>query len=629
MNRQSSVFETSRLAQSASPRGRPLGAVLVQTGKLPPSDAIDALAESHRCGAELAHVMVAEEIASPEAVLEAQALKYGAMRLDRHAHPPDPELAGLLAPETCLRHAVLPWMRLGDTLVLATARPEAFAAATALLADGSKNVAMALALEADIHAEIASRHGDEMARRAEMQVPADESCRDLNRMSPLRALFAGGFATTCLALIILNPGLFFSLGIAAAVLTLCLAQVMKVAALAASRTLPDRDPSPPKTMPAISLLVPLFREENIARDLLQRLKRLDYPRARLDVLLILEASDDRTREALAGVRLPPWMRVIEVPDGPVTTKPRALNYALRFSRGEIVGIYDAEDAPAADQLRRVAGRFGRAPPAVACLQGILDFYNPKANWLSRCFTIEYATWFRVLLPGLARLGFAVPLGGTTVFFRRAALEQVGGWDAHNVTEDADLGIRLARHGYVTELLPIVTREEANNRLWPWIRQRSRWLKGYMITWMVHMRSPSRLLRELGWWKTLGFQLIFLTAILQFLLAPALWSFWLVLAGWQPPIAAWLPPEGLSVLLWGFLGAETISLLVGIAAVSRSPHVGLLPWVPTLFLYFPLGAIAAYKAAWELLTRPFFWDKTTHGKSAPDHAGADIPEEKTP
>ncbi|MBN9888450.1 glycosyltransferase [Pelagibaca abyssi] len=601
----------------------------MQNGHLRPADAALALAECHRSGAALPRVLIAEALASPEEVLEAQALQYGAMRLDRLSHPPDPELSGLLPPETCLRHSVLPWMRLGDTLILATARPERAGAAMAALSSGGTKVAMALALETDIHTEIAQRHGDAMARRAETQVPAPDSCRDLNQVTPVRALLAAGFALSCLLLLATQPGLLFSLAIAAAVTTLCLAQILKLAALFASRRQTDRDGAALETLPVVSLLVPLFREENIARDLLQRLSRLDYPRARLDVLLILEARDDTTRAALAALQLPPWMRVIEVPDGPVTTKPRALNYALRFSRGEIVGIYDAEDAPASDQLRRVAGHFGRAPPAVACLQGILDFYNPKANWLSRCFTIEYATWFRIMLPGLARLGFAVPLGGTTVFFRRAALEQVGGWDAHNVTEDADLGIRLARHGYVTELLPIVTREEANNRLWPWVRQRSRWLKGYMITWLVHMRAPSRLLRDLGPWKMLGFQLIFLTAILQFLLAPALWSFWLVLAGWQPPIAAWLPPQGLQALLWGFLGAEAISLLVGIAAVSRSPHAGLLPWVPTLFLYFPLGAIAAYKAAWELLTRPFFWDKTMHGKSAPDHAGADIPEEKTP
>ncbi|WP_242531659.1 glycosyltransferase family 2 protein [Salipiger thiooxidans] len=626
MSSPSPVFRTSRIAQAELPRGRPLWAILLANGTLMPTGAVQALAEAERSGAALPRVLVAEDLATPEQVLEAQALHYGAMILRREANPPDPALSELLPPETCLRHSVLPWLRIGETIVLATAQPDRFHAVLDALPEGCGAVAMALATEADIQSEIAARHGEAMARRAETQVPADESCRDMDRITPLRAVIGGSFALACLALLFHDAQLFFALATLAAVVTLVLAQLTRLAALVAGlRPPPPLDDLPPR-LPTVSLLVPLFREERIARDLVQRLSRLDYPRAALDVLLVLEARDETTRATLSRMILPPWMRVIEVPDGPITTKPRALNYALRFARGEIVGIYDAEDSPAPDQLRRVAARFGRAPPRTACLQGILDFYNPRANWLSRCFTIEYATWFRVMMPGLARLGFAIPLGGTTVFFRRAVLEEVGGWDAHNVTEDADLGIRLARHGYVTELLPVVTREEANNRVWPWVRQRSRWLKGYMITWAVHMRAPRRLWRELGAWRFLGVQLVLLTGCLQFLLAPALWSFWLLLAGWTSPLASWGDLHVPRALLLGFLVAEAVSLLVSIAAVSRSPHNGLLLWVPTLFLYFPLGTLAAYKALWELIARPFYWDKTAHGHSAPDQPDADIPED---
>ncbi|WP_417724780.1 glycosyltransferase family 2 protein [Salipiger sp.] len=617
------VFRTARLEQAGLPRGKPLGSILMASGAIAPLDAATALSESWRHGADLPRVLIAEELATPEQVLDAQALHFGAMRLDRGRHPADPMLATLLPPEFCLRHAVLPWMWIGETLILATSRPESFVALLDSLPVGHGPVAMALALESDIHAEVAVRHAEDLARAAETRVRAAESCRDMDRMTPARRALGGGFAIAALALLFTHPDAFFATAAALAVLTLLVAQALKLAAMLAGHA-PARTGPDPVRLPVISVLVPLFREENIAQELLKRLSRLDYPRSRLDVLLALEAEDSQTRAALSGVRLPPWMRVIEVPAGTITTKPRALNYALRFARGSIVGVYDAEDSPAADQLLRVAGHFGRAPPEVVCIQGVLDFYNPKANWLSRCFTIEYATWFRVVLPGLARLGFAVPLGGTTVFFRREALEEVGGWDAHNVTEDADLGVRLARYGYRTELVPIVTREEANCRFWPWIRQRSRWLKGYMITWAVHMRSPFGLLRDLGPWKFFGVQVVFLTSILHFLLAPVLWSFWLVLLGLPHPLATALNEAQMSLLLWLFLGSEAVSLLVGAAAVSRSPHPGLLPWVPTLLLYFPLGTIAAYKAVSELLDRPFFWDKTMHGHSAPDHAGADIP-----
>ena len=187
-------------------------------------------------------------------------------------------------------------------------------------------------------------------------------------------------------------------------------------------------------------------------------------------MLVLEQHDTVTRDTIARTELPSWISVIEVPSANrLTTKPRALNYALDFCRGSIIGVWDAEDAPEPDQIEKVVTSFQDAPESVACLQGVLDYYNPKTNWISRCFTIEYATWWRMILPGVAQLGLVIPLGGTTLFFRRNILEKLCGWDAHNVTEDADLGIRLARHGYVTELIPTVTFEEANCRAWPWVK----------------------------------------------------------------------------------------------------------------------------------------------------------------
>ncbi|MFV2002207.1 MAG: glycosyltransferase family 2 protein, partial [Paracoccaceae bacterium] len=303
-----------------------------------------------------------------------------------------------------------------------------------------------------------------------------------------------------------------------------------------------------------------------------------------------------------------------VPRAHLKTKPRALNYALDFCRGSIIGVYDAEDAPEPDQLFKVARRFHDSPPEVACLQGVLDFYNPRANWLSRCFTIEYATWFRVVLPGLEKLGFVIPLGGTTLFFRREALEKIGAWDAHNVTEDADLGIRLARHGYRAELIATLTEEEANCRFWPWVRQRSRWLKGYAMTWAVHMRSPRRLWADVGPWRFFGIQMLFLGAISQFLLAPVLWTFWALPLGLPHPLTQTISSEAFLLLTILFLSAEAVSLSVSIYALAPNRHKRLWLWVPSMHLYFPLGAIAAYKAVWEMISKPFYWDKTAHGLS---------------
>lgn len=388
---------------------------------------------------------------------------------------------------------------------------------------------------------------------------------------------------------------------------------------------PDGAPLIIARMPTVSILVPLYKEREIAARLVKRLNRLDYPKELLDICLVVEADDHVTRDTLDRIGLPGHIRQIAVPERALKTKPRALNYALDFCRGAIVGVYDAEDAPSPDQIHRVVHRFHERGQDVACLQGVLDFYNAKTNWLSRCFTVEYAVWFRVILPGLSRLGLVVPLGGTTLFFRRAALEKLGGWDAHNVTEDADLGVRLARHGYRAELIDIVTEEEANCRFWPWIKQRSRWLKGYAITWAVHMRSPAKLWSDLGAWRFFGVQLLFLGTISQFLLAPLLWSFWMIPLGLPHPMTAVASSWLVYVTASGFILSESISIAIGIYAVRGPRHRFLIPWVPTLYFYFPMAALASYKGVIELLTRPFFWDKTTHGVfDVPDPAEAPNP-----
>ncbi len=614
----------AQLAVIGETRMLPVSSLLMDKGLVAPDLMLDAMARAANGRVSLERVLVADALATPQDILAAQARHWGVTCVDPRTMAPDPDLAGMLEPGFCLANAVLPWVRIGQATVIATSRPDRFQDMRQRLPRSFGPAVMALALETDIQAIIAARHGAQMVTAAETCVPDDASCRDINLLTPRRAVSASAFAALCLMALYAAPQVFFSAVVALAVLSLLTAQCVKVAAFLASRRVVPLPAAPNTSNPMVSLLVPLFHEQNIAASLIARLERLTYPKALLDVVLILEAEDAQTRAALERCARPAWMRVIEVPKGSLTTKPRAMNYALNFCHGDIIGIYDAEDAPAANQISQVVNRFALAPARVACLQGILDFYNPRANWLSRCFAIEYATWFRILLPGIARLGFAVPLGGTTVFFRREALVSVRGWDAHNVTEDADLGIRLARHGYVTELLPTVTREEANNRVWPWIKQRSRWLKGYMITYVVHMRRPFRLLRDLGAWKFFGFQVFFLSAILQFLLAPALWSFWLVVLGLPHPMRDVLDPAQMALLIGMFLASEAVSLIVSVAAVARSPHDGLLVWVPTMALYFPLGAIAAYKALYELVARPFYWDKTSHGHSQPDHAGADRP-----
>jgi len=525
-----------------------------------------------------------------------------------------------ITPEFAIRNEILPLRRAGGITLVAAPDYERFKANRPVLESLLGPVAHLPATIQAIRAATSIAAGPTLAHKALKHTSLRESCRGWS--GPRTAFTIGGFVLCLTFLGYVFPAVaIWALTIWATLTLLAVTGLRTAGAFAqlkASRTFGEtwHSARPAKlerhAYPRISVLVPLFNEHDIATRLVARLQRLDYPEDRLQVLLILEHSDTVTANALAEFDLPDWMRIITVPPGSPQTKPRALNYALDFANGEIIGIYDAEDAPARDQLRTVAETFADAPADVACLQGVLDFYNARNTWLTRCFTIDYANWFRLVLPGLVRLGFAIPLGGTTVFFRRKILEKIGRWDAHNVTEDADLGLRLARRGYRTEFISSVTMEEATATVPAWVRQRSRWIKGYAVTWAVHMRAPIRLLRELGFRKFLGFQILFLGSLSQFILAPFLWSFWLVLAGLPHPlaeIAPWSAVVGFGV---AFLLCEAATITALALSVATPRHRGLIWWVPLMHLYFPLSAIACWKAIWELVTRPFFWDKTAHG-----------------
>ena len=281
------------------------------------------------------------------------------------------------------------------------------------------------------------------------------------------------------------------------------------------------------SLPIYTVLVPLFREANVLPRLADSLRALEYPRASLDIKLVLEEDDQKTIDAALQASADGFFDVITVPRGKPQTKPRACTYALQFARGEYLVIFDAEDRPESDQLKKAVAQFRSGPKEVACLQARLNFFNARECWLTRMFTLDYALWFDFLLPGLDYLGIPMPLGGTSNHFRISALRAIHGWDPFNVTEDADIGIRLARHGLRVQTLDSTTFEEATNSLPNWLRQRTRWLKGYMQTWLVHMRSPRALLRNAGVAGFFGFQLFVGGTVLSALLNPLLWSIFIL------------------------------------------------------------------------------------------------------
>jgi len=619
-------------------RERPaLGMVLTARGAVTAEAVEAALAGQGPRPARIGDVLIAEGVASKASVARAVAEQHGLGFVDLARTPPDASLADPRDAALYARHRILPWRRIGRVTTYAVAAPDAAARAIAELSDASGRACLVVAEEAAIERAIGRILRGPLTERAAARTAPEHSVRTI---PGLRRGAAAALVALCL-LILLGGPMAVTAGLMGLIAIEIATAAMRLAALLAAEAWPcERQAdgggerragsgarAAGRALPTVSILVPLYREADMIGEIVRALARIDYPRAKLDVRLLLEETDSETRRAVAAADLPRWIRPMVVPDGKPRTKPRAMNYALDFCRGEIVGIFDAEDRPAADQVRRVVAALAAAPPQTACVQCQLTYYNPRENWITRCFHMEYGLWFGIFLHGFQRLGLPIPLGGTSVYFRRDALEAIGGWDAQNVTEDADLGMRLVRAGYRTTVLASDTEEEANCRAGPWIRQRSRWLKGYMLTWLSHMRAPGILWRELGPRRFLGLNVLFLGAVAGFLAMPL---FWLATLGWLITGQSVVQTEAPAWMIWPALGAFLLGqgVLLTAAAIEmrRRRALDLLWWLPASPIYWTLGAIAAWKAVIEIAVAPFYWDKTRHGVSrvfSRDHGAAPL------
>lgn len=425
---------------------------------------------------------------------------------------------------------------------------------------------------------------------------------------PLGALAFAPRETLTLSAVFLS--LFFLLAI-----LLRFAAVVNLLAPQPKRELPP--PLSDAELPRYTVFVPLFREVEILPHLAHALRTLDYPPAKLDIKIVLESVDTDTIDATSLLDFPGNVDFIVVPDREPRTKPKALNYALQFATGDLAVIYDAEDRPEPDQLRKAAAVFHHASQKLACVQARLDYFNAKENWLSRQFTIEYASLFRGLLPLFGRLGLPLPLGGTSNHFRIRVLRELGAWDPFNVTEDADLGMRLSRAGYRVEMLDSTTYEEACCQTAAWVKQRTRWLKGWMQTFGVHMRVPWTTLRETGLIGFLAFHAYFAGIIVSALAHPL---FYIVMAYEAAQGALFQETTRfgddilVAIAVINFAGGYAANLILGAMSLRGTRHKGLLPHVIFIPVYWLYVSAAAYRAIWQLIRAPFYWEKTEHGVS---------------
>lgn len=405
------------------------------------------------------------------------------------------------------------------------------------------------------------------------------------------------------------------------------------------------------TLPVYTILVPLYKEANIAAKITPALDALDYPRDKLDIKLLLEEDDKETIRAVRGLALGAYYDVVIVPDGRPKTKSRACNYGLRWAKGELCVIFDAEDRPEPDQLKKVVLAFRRLPSEIGCIQAKLNFYNAEQNLLTRWFCVEYSTTFDLFLPGLQYANIPMPLGGTSNHFPIRVLRELDGWDPFNVTEDCDLGVRLYRKGYKTQMINSTTWEEACSRLPNWFRQRSRWVKGFFQTHLTHMRNPFRTLRDLGLRGFVGFFLCVGGSSLMMALNMLYWligglylafmvkamlhghSLWEILKGPREslsgspvwPMIYYGPKQApvwsiLSIIFFCvsvfLLCANLLFVLMHCLACVKRRWFHLLPCAILMPFYWVLISIGAWKGFLQLFTNPFYWEKTPHGQDQP-------------
>jgi len=366
-------------------------------------------------------------------------------------------------------------------------------------------------------------------------------------------------------------------------------------------------------LPVYSILVPVYKEPEVIHLLMDTLKKIDYPQSKLDIILLLEEDDTATLEAARQNKPPGNWRFMVVPDSLPRTKPKACNYGLSFARGKYLVIYDAEDMPEPNQLKKAVVLFRKGPANYVCYQGALNYFNKNENLLTRLFTLEYSLWFDYLLPGMDRLKLIIPLGGTSNHFDTEKLKYLGGWDPFNTTEDADLGMRAYAQGYRVGVLNATTYEESNAKVGSFIKQRSRWIKGYMQTWIVYSRYPIQLIQAMGFKGWLSFNLFIGGTSYAALVNPITWVVflaWLLTKTTLFEVA--FPPITLYLSLFNLLFGNFLGIYLNMFAVFKRKDYSLLPFALLTPFYAILHSIAAYKALFQLFTQPFYWEKTQHG-----------------
>lgn len=599
-----------------------LGELLIEAGLITPAQLESALEQQGNWGARLGDVLLAMGWVEPLAFYRVLAAHFGVSFVDLNKDPADPGLFDPNEYADYAKHQYLPWRMRDGVLWIVVADPtsqwmeerwgnraDIYFVMTSSLDILSELQRVAGAQFSDDAVYYLANFAPEYSARV-VVTRAQKFWIAALLLAVAGALFLDPVITVIVLNGLLNIFLLFSFLFRMALCRMsCGDEIGQSISPEEVAELKDED------LPIYTILVPMYREPDVLPILASALKNMDYPKSKLDIKLVLEENDHETIEAAKALGLASIFEIVCVPDSLPKTKPKACNYALRLARGEYLTIYDAEDKPEPDQLKKVMIAFRQMGAKTACIQAHLNYFNANENWLTRMFTLEYSLWFDLFLPALDYLGFPIPLGGTSNHFDLAKLREVGGWDPFNVTEDADLGLRFSALGYHVGVVDSVTFEEANSQVGNWIRQRSRWIKGYIQTWLVNMRNPVGLLRRVGWKGFLSFQLFIGGTIASGLTYPLMViPFILWCLGQTGILRPFFPPLLILVSSINLVAGNSFLVYLSMLAAVKRRNTGLVAYALTVPGYWLLQSVAAYKALWQLITNPFYWEKTTHGIS---------------
>ncbi len=603
-------------------RSRLQMAQLLTTSGLVTSEQLQrAMLEYSRTGDPLGDILVSHESISEDVLLAALSETHQMRRVDLSDFDPDYDLSRRLPEPLARTLQAVPVAEEDGVLLLAVARPLSDEGATATEEALGRPFHQLLAHRGDL---------DELIQQVHSSYYADVATQHLMENHPEQSAHlvlapAQKAVFIMAAALLVICGVVWPVGTTIGLVALCTAVYVVVSAyrlrlmLHALGTHLETDVADEEVaalderhLPTYTILVPLYREAGIVARLVRDINALDYPRTRLDVKLLCEEDDVETIETIRRLSLPPHFHLVVVPDTQPKTKPKACNYGLQLATGDYCVIFDAEDRPDPDQLKKALVAFDAAPDDVVCIQAKLNHFNQDQNVLTSWFAGEYSMHFELILPAMGAAESPIPLGGTSNHFRTRTLRELGAWDPFNVTEDADLGMRLHREGYRTAMIDSTTLEEANSQVGNWVRQRSRWVKGYLQTWLVHMRHPWQLLRQVGLRDFVSFNLTMGTSFVL-LINPIFWALTTlyVVTQWGFIEQVFPSPVFYAASLMLF-GGNFVFVYLNVAGSLQRGEFGLVRTALLSPLYWGLMSFAAWKGFLQLFTNPFYWEKTEHG-----------------